>query len=153
MRRPSRDHLYSTVGEYLARHPGERDTLSGLLTALAGEEDPTSRASLPGHITCSGVVIDADGRVLHIEHKASGLLLSPGGHVETGDETLLAAALRELAEQTGIPPSPRQPYGSWTPTAGPARRRSDSPSAERLAENRRARNTARRRRRRSWSWS
>ncbi|MFF0476584.1 NUDIX domain-containing protein [Streptomyces sp. NPDC004284] len=97
--------MRSTVGEYLARHAGERDTLSGLLAALDAEADPTSRAALPGHITCSGVVIDAVGRVLHIEHKASGLLLTPGGHVEAGDDTLLAAALREIAEETGIPSS------------------------------------------------
>lgn len=103
--RPSRDHLRSTVAEYLARHPVERDALSGLLAALEGEEDPTHRASLPGHITCCGVVIDADGQVLHVEHKASGLLLTPGGHVEAGDATLLAAALREIAEETGIPPT------------------------------------------------
>ncbi|MGW8760948.1 NUDIX domain-containing protein [Streptomyces sp. NPDC055815] len=101
--RPSLDHLRSTITDYLDRHPGERDTLSGLLTALAGAEDPSSRSALPGHITCSGVVIDADGRVLHIERKASGLLLNPGGDVEAGDETLLAAALRKLAEETGIP--------------------------------------------------
>ncbi|MFE7511555.1 NUDIX domain-containing protein [Streptomyces sp. NPDC057540] len=103
--RPSRDHLRSTVAEYLTRHPAEREALSGLLAALDAEEDPTHRDTLPGHITCCGVVVDADGRILHVEHRASGLLLTPGGHVESGDATLLAAALREIAEETGIPPS------------------------------------------------
>jgi 8-oxo-dGTP pyrophosphatase MutT (NUDIX family) len=51
-------------------------------------------------------VIDRRRRVLHIRHKASGgLLLAPGGHVEADDDTLLAAALREVKEETGIPAS------------------------------------------------
>ncbi|MGW6754117.1 NUDIX domain-containing protein [Streptomyces sp. NPDC055006] len=38
-------------------------------------------------------------------HPASGIrLLAPGGHVESEDRTLPAAALCELAEEAGIPP-------------------------------------------------
>ncbi|MER7000911.1 NUDIX domain-containing protein [Streptomyces sp. NPDC000410] len=51
------------------------------------------------------MVIDQDQRVLHIRHKATGLLLAPGGHVEATDTTLLAAALREVEEEAGIPAS------------------------------------------------
>ncbi|WP_235433634.1 MULTISPECIES: NUDIX hydrolase [Protofrankia] len=35
--------------------------------------------------------------------RALGAWLLPGGHLEISDETLLDAALRELAEETGIP--------------------------------------------------
>lgn len=45
-------------------------------------DDPSSRATQPGHVTCSAAVIDHDRRVLHIVHKATGKLLAPGGHVE-----------------------------------------------------------------------
>lgn len=66
---------------------------------------PSNRTTLPAHITCSAVVIDRHRRVLHIRHKAGGrLLLAPGGHVEA-DDTLLAAALREVKEEAGIPAS------------------------------------------------
>ncbi|MFB6630212.1 NUDIX domain-containing protein [Streptomyces sp. NPDC056362] len=103
--RPSRDHLRSTLAAYLARHPAERGALSGLIVALDAEDDPTDRAAPTGRITCSGVVVDAEGRVLHLARTASGLLCTPGGPVETGDSTLLATALREIVEKTGIPPS------------------------------------------------
>jgi len=78
---PSLSHIRSVVTAYLDRHSGERDTLAGLLAALEAGAEPTSRTSLPGHITCSAAVIDRHRRVLHIRHKASGgLLLAPGVH-------------------------------------------------------------------------
>ncbi|MEU2740654.1 hypothetical protein ABZ656_36255 [Streptomyces sp. NPDC007095] len=76
---PTRSHIRQAVNAYLDRHPQERDALAGLLAALDGPADPCSRATLPGHITCSAAIIDRDQRVLHIGHKATGLLLTPGG--------------------------------------------------------------------------
>ncbi|GAX57850.1 NUDIX hydrolase [Streptomyces olivochromogenes] len=99
---PTRSHIRQAVDAYLDRHPQERDALDGLLAALDGPADPCSRATLPGHITCSAAIIDRDRRVLHIGHRATGLLLTPGGHIEADDHTLLAAALREVREETGI---------------------------------------------------
>jgi 8-oxo-dGTP pyrophosphatase MutT (NUDIX family) len=101
---PSRSHIRATVEAYLGRHAEERAALTGLLAVLDGPGDPSSRATLPGHVTCSAVVIDRDRRVLHIGHKASGLLLAPGGHAEAVDRTLLAAAVREVREGAGIRP-------------------------------------------------
>ncbi len=99
----TRSHIRTTAEAYLARHPHERESLAGLLSLLDGANAPASRATLPGHVTCSAAVIDREQRVLHIGHKVTGLLLAPGGHVE-GDRTLLAAALREVCEETGIQP-------------------------------------------------
>ncbi|GHG13007.1 hypothetical protein GCM10017667_53330 [Streptomyces filamentosus] len=103
---PSLPHIRALLTGYLDRNPGERTALRPLLDALEAGGDPTGRAVLPGHVTCSAVVIDRDRRVLHIRHKASGdQLLCPGGHVEADDDTLLAAALREAVEEAGLPPS------------------------------------------------
>ncbi|MFJ9331025.1 NUDIX domain-containing protein [Streptomyces sp. NPDC101230] len=103
---PSRAHIRDLVTAYLDRHPGERPNLGPLLEALDAPGEVTARATLPGHITCSAAVIDHDGRVLHVQHIVSGgKWLLPGGHVEPQDATLMAAAVREIHEETGIPPA------------------------------------------------
>ncbi|MEU3607980.1 NUDIX domain-containing protein [Streptomyces sp. NPDC035033] len=103
---PSLTHMRTLLAAYLDRNPDERGVLAELLDALEASGDPTERSALPGHVTCSAVVIDRHRRVLHIRHKASGgLVLCPGGHVEATDGTLPAAALREVEEETGIPAS------------------------------------------------
>ena len=64
------------------------------------------------HFTASAFVTHA-GRVLLILHRAKGLWLPPGGHVEP-DEPPTAAAVREVFEETGLAvtiTSPRVPAG------------------------------------------
>ncbi|MEW1996933.1 NUDIX hydrolase [Streptomyces coelicoflavus] len=110
---PSVNHIRSVTEAYLARHPHERDSLAPLFSALATSDDPTHRKTFPAHVTCGAIVIASDRRVLHIAHRASGKLLAPGGHNEPGDRDLRAAALRELHEEAGVPPSavvPLQDY-------------------------------------------
>jgi 8-oxo-dGTP pyrophosphatase MutT (NUDIX family) len=99
----SRSRIRTTAEAYLARHPHEQESLAGLMSLLDGAADPADRATFPGHVTCSAVVIDREQRVLHIRHRSTGLLLNPGGHIEK-DRTLLAAALREVCEETGLRP-------------------------------------------------
>jgi len=99
---PARSDIRALVQAYLVRHPTEHTAVRPLLALLEGAEDPTSRTTMPAHVTCSAVVIDRERRVLHILHKASGLVLVPGGHPEAGDRTLLAAAVREVGEEAGL---------------------------------------------------
>ncbi|MEW2634274.1 NUDIX domain-containing protein [Streptomyces sp. NPDC048389] len=110
---PSVTHIRSVTEAYLARHPDERDSLTLLFSALAASDDPTNRKTYPAHVTCSAILIDGDRRVLHIVHKASGKLLAPGGHNEPDDRHLHDAALRELHEEAGIPPSAVVPLSGY----------------------------------------
>ncbi|MEW1815841.1 NUDIX domain-containing protein [Streptomyces diastaticus] len=119
---PSSTAVRKTVEAYLGRHPGERDALAELLGALDRPVDTTARTTLPEHVTCSAVVIDRQGRVLHIRHRATGgLILAPGGYIEPQDRTLLAAAVREVTEEAGrfsdrhrCPRHRRQPFQRGT---------------------------------------
>ncbi|MET8048528.1 NUDIX domain-containing protein [Streptosporangium sp. NPDC005286] len=99
----SHDHIRAALDAYLARHPDERGALIPLTEALIAPGHLASRGTFTGHVTCSAVLIDRCGQVLHIHHNALDRLLLPGGHLESTDADLPAAALRELTEETGIP--------------------------------------------------
>ncbi|WP_374581704.1 NUDIX hydrolase [Frankia sp. CiP3] len=97
------DHIRATLTAYLDIHAEEKPDLALLLDLLDTGAGLTSRKEFRGHATAGAILTDADGRVLHIYHRALDTWLMPGGHLETQDETLLDAALRELTEETGIP--------------------------------------------------
>jgi 8-oxo-dGTP pyrophosphatase MutT (NUDIX family) len=68
------------------------------------------RQTRPGHITASAFVLDPAGReLLLIHHAKLGLWLQPGGHVDAEDGDIVAAARREVAEETGLHELARAP--------------------------------------------
>ncbi|MFC9729544.1 NUDIX hydrolase [Streptomyces roseolus] len=74
------------------------------LEHLAAHPDGMYKPCSAGHLTGSALVVDpARGRVLLTLHKKLGLWLQMGGHCEEGDPTMEAVALREAAEESGIP--------------------------------------------------
>jgi len=83
-----------------ARERGFQERMLQLLAMAA----PTSRSHfIPGHLTASAFVLSpARDSLLLILHKKLGLWLQPGGHIEAGDESLAAAARREVAEELGL---------------------------------------------------
>ncbi|WP_018571311.1 NUDIX hydrolase [Streptomyces sp. PsTaAH-124] len=74
------------------------------LDHLAAHPDGLWKACGDGHITASALVVDPEhGRVLLTLHKKLRMWLQMGGHCEPEDATLAQAALREGAEESGIP--------------------------------------------------
>ena len=67
------------------------------------------RDNFDGHVTASAFVVraapDQVREVLMVHHTALGRWLQPGGHVEITDASILAAALREVEEEVGLPAS------------------------------------------------
>jgi 8-oxo-dGTP pyrophosphatase MutT (NUDIX family) len=62
-----------------------------------------TREHLPGHVTASAIIVNAAGkRVLLCLHGKIRRWVQVGGHCEAGDGTLVAAALREATEESGI---------------------------------------------------
>ncbi len=75
------------------------------MLALAGTPaDVFSRHHfVPGHFTASAFVLAPDeGALLLIFHQRLGRWLQPGGHIDPGDPDVLAAAQREVREETGV---------------------------------------------------
>ena len=81
-----------------------QDDLRGrYLAFLDTHPDAASRDQRAGHLTASTVVLDsARERVLLTLHPLAGRWFQLGGHVEGGDGTVAAAALREATEESGI---------------------------------------------------
>jgi len=75
------------------------------LVLLLLEQTPlpfSRRQFKPGHVTCSGLVLSADGgRLLLVHHRRLDRWLLPGGHVEPEDPAIEEAARREVVEETG----------------------------------------------------
>jgi coenzyme F420-0:L-glutamate ligase len=82
---------------------GQAAIREGFYGLLAARPDATRRACVPGHVTASTLLLDSEGRrVLLTLHPRVGAWLQLGGHLEDGDSSLVAAAAREAAEESGI---------------------------------------------------
>jgi 8-oxo-dGTP pyrophosphatase MutT (NUDIX family) len=81
-----------------------QDTLrQAMLAFLAARPDGCLRECVPGHVTGSALVLDHTGtHALLTLHPRFGRWLQLGGHCEETDTDVVAAALREATEESGI---------------------------------------------------
>jgi 8-oxo-dGTP pyrophosphatase MutT (NUDIX family) len=73
------------------------------LDHLARRSDGWSRSCIGAHLTASSLICAAaEGMVLLTLHARLGRWLQTGGHIESTDPTLEAAAAREAHEESGL---------------------------------------------------
>jgi 8-oxo-dGTP pyrophosphatase MutT (NUDIX family) len=83
---------------------GEQDSLRhAVLAFLDARPDGCRRDCVPGHVTASTLVLDDSGsQVLLTLHPRLGRWVQLGGHCDDADGGILATALREATEESGI---------------------------------------------------
>ncbi len=96
--------LLAAIRDYALR-PGEShdaDIAAEFERFIAAQPDCLLRSCVPGHLTGSAWVVDGTrGRTLLTHHVKLDKWLQLGGHAD-GDPDLLAVALREAAEESGL---------------------------------------------------
>jgi 8-oxo-dGTP pyrophosphatase MutT (NUDIX family) len=99
-----RARLQEDLLRYAPADAVEAGHLARMRTLIDDDGDPfTGTRFAPGHFTASAFVLAPDRtELLLIHHAKLGLWLQPGGHVEPHDETVLAAARREVLEEVGV---------------------------------------------------
>ena len=89
--------------EWEAPNPGQDSLRHAVLAFLDARDDACLRECVPGHITASALVLDDScGQVLLTLHPRLGRWVQLGGHCEDDDGDILAAALREATEESGV---------------------------------------------------
>ncbi len=62
-----------------------------------------SRSTLNGHLTASAWITNQQqNQAVLLHHKKLDIWVQPGGHIDSSDESLQAASLREAQEETGL---------------------------------------------------
>lgn len=97
----TRSTLIQALTNYTTRFEEEKNFAADFLKLLEHER-AFHRDHLPGHITGSAWIIDANRTSVLLTHHAKlDKWLQPGGHAD-GDENVLGVALREAEEETGL---------------------------------------------------
>ncbi len=96
--------IAAAIAVYLDRYPEEKADLTEPVRLLAEGENFASRRHFSMHVTVGALLTRGGDEVLLVGHRAYGIPLQPGGHLEPDDTTLTGAALHELVEETGIDP-------------------------------------------------
>lgn len=98
---PVRDSAIVALAGWCPPDPGQDALRHAVLAFLHARPDACRRSCVPGHVTASALVVSGD-EVLLTLHPRLGRWVQLGGHCEDGDAGIVAAALREATEESGI---------------------------------------------------
>lgn len=94
--------IIQEIENFVPLCPQEQRDKAGILRFLAGNPDAFERENLTAHMTASAWVLSPDRRqVVMVYHNLYHSWSWTGGHAD-GDRDLLAVAMREVTEETGL---------------------------------------------------
>ena len=97
-----RAELTEAIGAFRPENEQEEADKKGILAFLAANENAFTRDNTIAHMTASAWVVNHDRtKVLMVYHRIYDSWSWTGGHAD-GEEDLLAVALREVTEETGV---------------------------------------------------
>jgi 8-oxo-dGTP pyrophosphatase MutT (NUDIX family) len=103
---PPKDIRQSTISiltDWQAPDPAQDSLRHAVLAFVYGRADACRRECVAGHVTASALVLDDSGtRVLLTLHPRLGRWVQLGGHCDEDDSDVVAAALREATEESGV---------------------------------------------------
>jgi 8-oxo-dGTP pyrophosphatase MutT (NUDIX family) len=93
----------SLLTDWRAPDPAQDSLRHAVLAFMHGRADACRRECVPGHVTASALVLDDTGtQVLLTLHPRLGRWVQLGGHCDDDDTDIVAAALREATEESGV---------------------------------------------------
>ncbi len=98
----NRAELTEAIRAFRPENEQEEADKKGILAFLAANENAFTRDNTIAHMTASAWVVNHDRtKVLMVYHRIYDSWSWTGGHAD-GEENLLAVALREVTEETGV---------------------------------------------------
>ncbi|OBF78636.1 NUDIX hydrolase [Mycobacterium sp. 852002-51613_SCH5001154] len=98
-----RESAISLLSEWEAPDAAQDALRHAVLAYVHARPDACRRECVPGHVTASALVLDdTGGRVLLTLHPRVGRWVQLGGHCDEDDDDIVAAALREATEESGV---------------------------------------------------
>ena len=98
-----RESAISILTGWRPPDPAQDSLRHAVLAFVHGRTDACRRECVPGHVTASALVLDHTSRqVLLTLHPRLGRWVQLGGHCDDDDADIVAAALREAIEESGV---------------------------------------------------